>query len=828
MNPHNRRPIRTLLVAFIAAFAATSVTFAADDNAPLPRRGVIGLAIQPGDAGGVVTALRPDGPAALAGVRVGDELLSIDGVVVKSMDELGTLMRAGGNRAVTIRVRRDGEQLDLAATLGTAPAEQIAGSTIAYDSVRTAAGYRLRTIVTTPDQSPLAVEGRHPAFLFVQGIYCASLDRPQVPDAVDTRLVHALANAGFVTLRVDKAGLGDSEGPPCSEINFEEELSGYRAALAHLSQMPSVDPSRIYVFGHSMGGVMAPYLASETPVTGTIVYGTLVRTWFEYQLENTRRQMELAGASAADVSRAVQAEAITSSMILVEKKTMGDVWERYPELRSPSPMVDENHLASRHMSFYHQLQDLNLAQAWSTASGSVLAIHGEYDWVTSWDDHQRIAQIVNEIRPGAAEAVSLPKADHAFTVHENLDASFRAMGQGTWDGTLPTLVLNWIAKLEHRAPSPTAPAPTVPAGSSAAANTESTSRDSINADSGNTNALPQWTILNTERYPGKQDDIFFVSSTTGWYANGAGKIFKTTDAGQTWAQQAHMPGTYFRCLAFLDEHTGFAGNIGPGYFPNVTDQTVLYRTDDGGQTWNPVEGINNSDLVGLCAIEIVREPFVNAGVLDQAVRIVAVGRVGSPAAMIVSDDMGKTWQNVSIADHTAMAFDVHFFDRNHGIIAGASNADVTQSNARIIATDDGGRTWRTVYQSDRPYELTWKISFPTRDVGYVTVQSYDPDPSATKRVVAKTTDGGKTWSEVQLSNDPRVREFGVAFVDERRGWIGAMPNGFQTLDGGATWTPTNFGNAVNKIRLLREGNTIHAFAIGVNVATTSLPAQSKE
>jgi photosystem II stability/assembly factor-like uncharacterized protein len=200
--------------------------------------------------------------------------------------------------------------------------------------------------------------------------------------------------------------------------------------------------------------------------------------------------------------------------------------------------------------------------------------------------------------------------------------------------------------------------------------------------------------------------------------------------------------------------------------------------------------------------------------------------VGSPAAMIVSDDLGKTWQNISIADHTAMAFDVHFFDRNHGLIAGASDADVTKSNARIIATDDGGRTWRTVYQSDRPYELTWKISFPTRDVGYVTVQSYDADPAATTRVVAKTTDGGRTWSEVPLSNDPRVRAFGIGFVDELRGWVGAMPNGFATTDGGRTWTPTNFGNAVNKIRLLRHGDTVHAFAIGVNVAKTQLPASN--
>lgn len=32
----------------------------------------------------------------------------------------------------------------------------------------------------------------------------------------------------------------------------------------------------------------------------------------------------------------------------------------------------------------------------------------------------------------------------------------------------------------------------------------------------------------------KQDDIYFVSENTGWYVNGYGKIFKTTDGGKSW------------------------------------------------------------------------------------------------------------------------------------------------------------------------------------------------------------------------------------------------------------------------------------------------------
>ena len=340
----------------------------------------------------------------------------------------------------------------------------------------------------------------------------------------------------------------------------------------------------------------------------------------------------------------------------------------------------------------------------------------------------------------------------------------------------------------------------------------------------NPEGMPDWKILKTEAYPGKQDDVFFVTPQIGWYVNGAGKIFKTTDGGETWVNKLTKPGTYFRCIAFVDEKVGVAGNIGPGYFPNVTDETVLYRTEDGGETWTPVTAIDGPKVVGLCALEVLKEEYVNAGVLDTRTRIIGVGRVGGPVAMLTSDDLGKTWQQTPIADHAAMAFDVHFFDRNHGVIAAASDTNVAESNALIITTADGGKTWTKAYQSSRPYELTWKIAFPSRKVGYVTIQSYNPDKAASQRFVAKTTDGGATWEEIPLIDKHSVRQFGVAFVDELRGWIGAVPGGYQTIDGGATWSPVKFGNAVNKIRLLKTPSGTEAFAIGTQVARASIPA----
>ncbi len=229
--------------------------------------------------------------------------------------------------------------------------------------------------------------------------------------------------------------------------------------------------------------------------------------------------------------------------------------------------------------------------------------------------------------------------------------------------------------------------------------------------------LTQWTKLKTDDFRGKQDDLYMVDATTGWYVNGSGKIYKTVDSGDQWTKQLDKPGTYFRCLAFIDPQHGFAGNIGPDYFPGVTDKTPLYETQDGGETWTPVSVEN---VVGLCSMQVLREKVINAGVLEERIRLIGVGRVGGPVAMIVSDDLGKTWQKIDVDPLAAMLLDVHFFNRNEGFLAAASSADVSQSNALILATKDGGKTWKQVYRSQRPFELTWKMSFPSREVGYVT------------------------------------------------------------------------------------------------------------
>lgn len=332
-------------------------------------------------------------------------------------------------------------------------------------------------------------------------------------------------------------------------------------------------------------------------------------------------------------------------------------------------------------------------------------------------------------------------------------------------------------------------------------------------------ATTAWQKLDTVAYRGKQDDISFIDANTGWYGNGAGKIYRTLDGGATWKEQLDRPGTFVRTIGMVDAKRGFMGNVGTDYYPGVTDTTPLYETRDGGETWSPVpmNRITGPVVKGLCAIDILKKQSIYQGVLQNRTIIHAAGRVGGPGFVMRSLDGGETWKTLDLSHLVGPILDVKFFDENVGMVFAATAADAEKSNALILQTRDGGVTWKKVYQSNRPFELTWKASFPTRDIGYATIQSYNPDQAVSKRVVAKTTDGGNTWREIDLVDDFAVREFGIAFATENLGWVGTTTSGFQTTDGGATWTRVNMGRAVNKIRLIPSADGLVGYAIGVDV-----------
>ncbi|MDX1429456.1 MAG: T9SS type A sorting domain-containing protein, partial [Rhodothermales bacterium] len=133
------------------------------------------------------------------------------------------------------------------------------------------------------------------------------------------------------------------------------------------------------------------------------------------------------------------------------------------------------------------------------------------------------------------------------------------------------------------------------------------------------------------------------------------------------------------------------------------------------------------------------------------------------------------------------------------------------SSAVILYTEDGGQTWERRFRSTRTGEWAWKISFPTADVGYVSLQRNSQTPI----FFLKTSDGGQTWEEKLFSSSYYFVQ-GIGFIDENRGWIGGNSTSpvFTTSDGGETWQPETIRPRLNRFRFL--GDSL-GYAVGRSV-----------
>ena len=143
------------------------------------------------------------------------------------------------------------------------------------------------------------------------------------------------------------------------------------------------------------------------------------------------------------------------------------------------------------------------------------------------------------------------------------------------------------------------------------------------------------------------DDTGYIVATTGRTMSWEGtQCFKTTDGGKTWTCLGWGPReSLLHSAGFVDENTGF---LSYRYVEGA--ESCLYRTEDGGQTWEPVI---LPDMVVLDVQGKETEVFIqpetpvseSEGKLSLLVGQGENGdyQGGACMAQLISEDLGKTW-----------------------------------------------------------------------------------------------------------------------------------------------------------------------------------------
>jgi photosystem II stability/assembly factor-like uncharacterized protein len=335
---------------------------------------------------------------------------------------------------------------------------------------------------------------------------------------------------------------------------------------------------------------------------------------------------------------------------------------------------------------------------------------------------------------------------------------------------------------------------------------------------------PSWTQFPNTPGPNniRHDDIYFTDPTNGWSSQN-NWIYRTTNGGINWTTNLTLAGTHFRSVAFATPQVGFAGNLGAGSYDGGTVNTnVLYRSYDGGVTWSNVPGLAQAGMKGLCSIFVLDSQHIYGG-----------GRVRGPAFFIKSTDGGTNWTTLNLTAQGVMngIMDVYFKDPTNGWVVGMDTHDFNfpPYYGRIARTTDGGATWTPVVTTTVSNCYFWKMSWPATNIGYVALQQ---NGSYNTIVYYKTTDGGNNW----VSNGIPLAAVGAAsfylqglgFVSTNEGWIGGssvLPYStsfLHTTNGGTTWSAAGYNDTffINRIRFL---SPTLGFASGGNLHIFGIP-----
>ncbi len=308
------------------------------------------------------------------------------------------------------------------------------------------------------------------------------------------------------------------------------------------------------------------------------------------------------------------------------------------------------------------------------------------------------------------------------------------------------------------------------------------------------NKYPLAQQLVTGNFMERPFTVRFINENTGFTAGSSqniqGEIRKTTNGGLNWLVLQIDPSFIYSHFWIFDQN-----------YILVTGGGSLYRTSDGGHTWNNIFN-EFTGLSGICFIN-------NTGYMS--------GAGFFNPAFLKTTNRGDNWINIPLDTNLDLG-DVDFINENSGYAVGnriilkttnggetlqqsifsyyylfsvdaidsniafAAGYITNSNNCLILKTENSGKTWFVNYINSSTNLNVIKFINPV--LGFA---------AGGKGIILKTADGGISWKEQVLVDTSEF--YDIFFLNENTGWaVGQIyPGGllYKTTNAGESWVLEN-------------------------------------
>ncbi len=300
-----------------------------------------------------------------------------------------------------LRLTVPAQGLDVARSdIASVSARQVAISRPNDEAVRILAnGFSLAGTMSKPSAP---ARGPLPAVLLAGD--SGPLDRDELVAGIPVlgQLAGALADAGFIVLRYDKRGIGQSGGRQ-EGVTLADYSEDQRAALKFLASRKDVDAKHLALVGHGEGGIVSLMTAAaEKRVAAVVLLATAGVSGSELLLQ--QQEHALARMNISDAEK--QARIVMQKRINEAALTGKGLDQFTPDVRR---QIEDPEFQSAVAA--------DPAKLMARVRQPILVVQGELDTQVAPANADRLAALAQSRKPPLpATVVKLPGANHLFAM----------------------------------------------------------------------------------------------------------------------------------------------------------------------------------------------------------------------------------------------------------------------------------------------------------------------------------------------------------------------------------------------------------------------------
>jgi uncharacterized protein len=292
------------------------------------------------------------------------------------------------------------------------------------------AGFNLAGTLTVP---PGVGRLRHATIVLVAGSGPVDRDESVAGIPIFSQLAGALAERGFLVLRYDKRGVGQSGGRT-ETVTMQDYADDLIGIVKWLAKRDDVDPRRITIVGHSEGGSIGMLAgAKEKRIASLVLVASIGMTGADLVLEQQRHQLERMEISDADRQAKIDLQRKIQQAVITDKG-----WETVPpDLRKQADTP-----------WFRSLLMFDPARVMPDVKQPLLIVQGDLDTQVAPGNAEKLAELARaRKKAGSVDVVHLPGINHLLVKATTGEVSeYSQLPDKTIDPEIADRIAIWLKK----------------------------------------------------------------------------------------------------------------------------------------------------------------------------------------------------------------------------------------------------------------------------------------------------------------------------------------------------------------------------------------------